>query len=306
MSTSYFSGFTANERGIFAFVLSCAFFSANDTIMKFIIVSYPIGEAIFARGLLAVLILAVAIGFLEQPSGLRQLVRPIILLRAGLDALTSAGAVVALFGLGVAELSAIAQTSPLVLTAMAAIFYKEQVRWRRWLAVFVGFSGTLFIIKPDGGSINAWALIALCVVCVAATRDLITRQISRTIPVLGISLLGSAGLAGIGLVFVLWETWVFPSAQACWLILLAATCHASATYFLVLAFRGVTVSVVSPFRYTMLLWSGLGGYLVFHEVPRESFLLGASLIVGSGLYTLYRESQVRRSLAGKIPARPDV
>ena len=167
MSTSYFSGFTANERGILAFVVSCAFFSANDTIMKFIIVSYPIGEAIFARGLLAVLILAVAIGFLEQPSGLRQIVRPIILLRAGLDALTSAGAVVALFGLGVAELSAIAQTSPLVLTAMAAIFYKEQVRWRRWLAIFVGFSGTLFIIKPDGGSINAWALIALCVVCVA-------------------------------------------------------------------------------------------------------------------------------------------
>jgi drug/metabolite transporter (DMT)-like permease len=174
------------------------------------------------------------------------------------------------------------------------------------LAVFVGFSGTLFIIKPDGGSINAWALIALFVVCVASARDLITRQIARTIPVLGISLLGSAGLAGIGLVFALWETWVFSSPQACGLVVLAAALHASATYFLVLAFRGVTVSVVSPFRYTMLLWSGLTGYLVFHEVPRESFLLGASLIVDSGLYTFYRESQTRRSLAGKIPAPTDI
>jgi drug/metabolite transporter (DMT)-like permease len=291
------SSVTANERGIFAFICCCAAFSGNDTLIKIVVGSYPVGEVMFARGLFAAVCFTGALFAFRQVPTVHKVFQPLVLARVLLDAGTAAMGAIALLRLGVAELATIVLASPLLITIMAVLIYKEPVGWRRWSAIFIGFIGVLFIVRPDADAINSWALFAIAAAVFASARDLITRQIHRTVPILGISLLSSILLGAIGIAIGLTETWIMFSPRALLYVFLAAIFHSIGTYLGVVAFRGVTVSVVSPFRYTMLLWSGLGGYLVFSEVPNRSFLIGAALIVCGGLYSLHREAVTRRYLS---------
>src|SRR5204863_7681559 len=120
---------------------------------------------------------------------LRAAVQPLVLTRTAFDGAAMVLFTTALIHMPLAELSAINLVSPLMLTALAVILFAEEVGWRRWSAIIVGFVGTLIIVKPSAGNFNAWALLGLCCSFAAASRDIITRQLDPRIPTLVISLM---------------------------------------------------------------------------------------------------------------------
>lgn len=298
------SSLAVNRRGILALVCSCGTFSANDALTKIVVGSYPAGEVMFLRGLLSAGCFILMLVAVRSARSFLRALKPLVLLRAFLDATAAGLGVTALVHLGVAELTTMTLTAPLLVTIMAVLIYKEAIGWRSCLAILVGLIGTLFIVKPDAHVFNSWALLGLAASFCGAAREIATRRIDPAISALAIALLSSIGLAGVGVAMGLTEAWLIPAQNVFLLLASAAILHSIGTYLLIFAFRGVTMSVVSPFRYTQLMWSAIVGYVIFGEMFDRWSIFGAALIVASGLYMLHRESVRHRFFATKMAIRP--
>lgn len=297
MTASPSIGPADNRRGMIALTLGMAAYTINDTFVKSVAQALPFGEVIFLRGVLSVVILMVP---LMTFVGLRGLViaftKP-VLWRAVFDGLATAFFVAALVRMKLAELSAVVLTSPLILTALAALWFRTPVGWRRWCAIAVGLAGTLLIVKPGAGAFDVWALVGLVAAMCSAFRDLCTRAISDHVPSLAVSVYGATAVMLSGLAFGMGESWRMPSPAQWGAVGLAAAFLGLGTYLIVRGFRNVEIPAVAPFRYSLLLWGAIAGYFVFGEVPDAWAWLGAVLIALSGLYALHRENLRRRELA---------
>lgn len=284
-----------------------AVFSINDMLMKLTAQRNPLGEVITVRGIIATLLVTAVMFAMGQGSALRMTGNRLVLLRTALDGIAMILFTTALIHMPLADLSAINLVSPLLITALAVIVFREQVGWRRWSAIAVGFLGTLLIVKPTANAFNAWALLGVACAFSAAFRDIITRQLSSGIPTIAISFMASFGTVVIGVVMCLFEDWRPMTWTDIGLLAIAAFMLAAGHFLIVIAFRGVDVAAIAPFRYTLLIWAALCGYFVFGEVPDRFAILGSTLVVGSGLYALHREVVRRRTLAAAIPpAEPGV
>jgi drug/metabolite transporter (DMT)-like permease len=290
-----------NRRGIIALLLACALFTINDTLTKLMTLAYPVGEVLFVRGVMCLVLVGGSVFYAHQIKWLRGAFKPIVWLRALLDATVNILFVMALTHIRLADLIALNLTSPLLLTMLSAFFLREQVGWRRWTAILFGFAGMLMIVKPSPASFNIWALAALGTALGSAVRDLVTRRIDPAVPTLGISFVSVIGttLASLLLALVIEEQWRPPSAWYLGAIAGAAVVLSIGSTFAVSAFRNVDVIVVAPFRYSLLIWSGLAGYFFFGEVSDVYAIAGAVIIAGSGLYTLHRERVRHRELSAK-------
>lgn len=291
----------ANRRGMTALTFGMAAYTVNDTFVKLVARELPVGEVLFLRSALSIIILTGVIG---MTGGLRHLApsaTPMVLLRTLFDALCTVLFVVALVNMKIADLSAVVMTSPLILTALAALMLGDQVGWRRWLAIGIGLAGTLFIVKPGAGAFDTWALAGLAAAFFGAARDLTTRRLDPSASSLVVGLYGTIAVSLTGSAIGLTESWAFPDREQWTLIAIAAAFLCLGTYLVVHAFRGVEIASVAPFRYTLLLWMGIAGYVAFGEVPDRWALVGAALIVLSGLYALHRDAVRRRELAAASP-----
>jgi drug/metabolite transporter (DMT)-like permease len=278
-----------NYRGILALIGVGAALSLGDAMMKLVARSLPVGEMLFVRGVLTIVCFVAVLSAFSELKWIWLAVRPVVLVRAILDASASACFFIALPHMRIADLSAVTLASPLLITLLAVFIYKESVGWRRWTAILVGAVGTLFIIKPTLSTFNPWALFGVGTAICAALRDLTMRRIDPGISSFAIALLSTIALTLTGWGLDLGNEWSVPRTNDLWLLAGAAISQSFATYLGVIAFRGaVDFSVVVPFRYTSLLWAGIAGYSVFGELPDNWTLLGAALIAGSGVYALRR------------------
>jgi drug/metabolite transporter (DMT)-like permease len=234
---------------------------------------------------------------------LRRIASRPVLIRSAFDGLSTACFVTALVYMKLADLAAMLQASPLILTALSVLIFREVVGWRSWTAILVGFAGAMCVVKPTPTAIDVWALVALAAATSSALREMQTRQIDRSVPTIVIAFAGSLGILIVGAVFAGAGEWRPMALRDLAVLAGAAVFVAVATYLIALAFRGVDLSVVAPFRYSYLVTSAVAGYLVFSELPDLWSAFGAMLIVGSGLYMLHREAVRRRELtAAATPA----
>jgi drug/metabolite transporter (DMT)-like permease len=208
--------------------------------------------------------------------------------------------ITALGQLPLANVTAILQATPLILTLACAAFGLERLGGRRWAAVAVGFAGVLLIVKPSPAGFNAYAGIALFCAAVVAGRDLVTRFIPRDVPsvVIALSTTASVGLAGV--LFGAGETWRVPDPAETGLLGAAALFVAAGNLAIIRSLRIADVSAVSPFRYSIIVMSLALGALVFGEWPDLPSILGIALIIGSGVHAL-RDGEVEG--AGGVPAK---
>ena len=297
----------ANRRGIFALMGAMAAFAVNDMILKLTAQRYALGEVITVRGLIATaLVGSLLVGF-GQAYAVRATFDRLVLSRTALDGAAMVLFTTALVHMPLAELSAINLVSPLLITALAVILFAEEVGWRRWTAIVVGFVGTLFIVKPTPGAFNAWALLGVATAIAAAGRDIITRRLDVGIPSILISFLAAAGSVIVGAIMGLFEQWSPMAFYDVGMLAISAAFVATGHFLIVVAFRDVDVAAIAPFRYTLLIWAGVCGYLAFGEVPDRYAMFGSLLIVASGLYALHREVVRRRTVAASVPpAEPGV
>lgn len=285
-----------------ALAVGMAAFSANDTCLKLVATRYPLGEVIVLRGLVTIVLVGVVLIGLGHCTALRAVRNPQVLGRTLLDGAAMLMFTSALVHMRIADLSAINLASPLIITALAVIVHREQVGWRRWSAIAVGFIGVLFVVKPTPSAFDVWALVGLGCAFAGASRDLMTRSVDPAIPAIVISFMAAVGATIVGLVLGLWEVWRPMAPADLGIVAISGVFLAIGNLLIVIAFRAGEVAVVAPFRYTLLIWAAIGGYLAFGEVPDGWAVLGAALIVGSGLYALHREVVRRRALAA--PLRP--
>jgi drug/metabolite transporter (DMT)-like permease len=204
-----------------------------------------------------------------------------------------------------ANAAAIFQALPLVITLGAALVFGEPVGWRRWAAIAAGFVGVLVIVRPGMAGFSEFSLLALSSVAFCTVRDLATRKIPTEIPSLFIALLTTLTVTSAGAVIMYpLGGWTPPSARTIGLLAVAAVLLLIGYQCIISALRTGDISAVAPFRYTALLWAMLLGYLAFGDKPDRYMLIGAAIIVLSGLYAFYRERVRHRLLATSSSAGP--
>ncbi len=188
--------------------------------------------------------------------------------------------------------SAILQATPLVVVLGAALIFGEVVSVKRWLAIGVGFIGVLMIVRPGLDSFSAASLFAVISTLGFAGRDLATRAASSSISNVQLGIYGFLALIPAGILFEVYQpTSFYFSSDASWLILGVVIFGVVAYNALTIAMRKGAVSVVTPFRYTRLLFALALGVVVFKETPDVMTLLGAGVIVLSGIYIMTQKKE---------------
>jgi len=174
------------------------------------------------------------------------------------------------------------------------LILKEDVRWRRWTAICIGFAGVVMVIQPRPGDLNAWTWLALGASLLGAMRDVLSRYVPARIPSLVVSLSSAVCVTFVGCVWALIEGWQPVGQREVLLLLGSSLLLASGYQFLMLALRsGAEMSLIGSLRYASVLWAIAIGYVVWGEVPNWLAVAGIVVIVTSGLYILRRE-RVRR------------
>lgn len=283
-----------NLRAIAAVTLAMASFACGDTLMKLASTHVPTSQLLFTRG---AIIFTVSLGVAFLTGALRELRH--VLERAMVGRMV--GDVgggwffqAALARMSYADLTAIGQLSPMMLTAASALFLGERVGWRRWTATAIGLLGVLIIVRPGGSAFGWWALAGIASVLCTTLRDLSTRGVNRRVPAILIMTLSAGAVTVAALAVAPFSNWQWPD-QA----LMAKLCGAALFSLLgqlgiIMAMRTGEVSAVVPFRYTIILFSIASSVLVFSQWPDALTVLGIVIVVVAGLYTFYREQKLRR------------
>jgi drug/metabolite transporter (DMT)-like permease len=296
---------TRNGRGIAAICVGMCIFVGNDTLVKLAAEEgLPTVQIIVMRGVVACSLFFLGIIALSLHTGARAtLTHPLVILRSSIDALVTLAFITALPLMPIADLTAISMVSPILITILSALLLRESVGWRRWLAVAAGFAGMLRVVRPSAGGFQLAGLLGLASACGVAFREIVTRRLPPTLPSVFVALATTLTTTVIAVVLTpFWPAWQMPSPRAIGYLLGAAVLLVAGTTLVILAFRDVDVSAVSPFRFTSVAWAMLAGLLVFGNVPAPLALAGVVLIVASGTYTAHRE-RVRKVARVGSPTR---
>ncbi len=280
-------------KGIFCLILAGAILAFTDGLSKHLTGLFPPGQILFFRSIFVFIPIGVMIWRKGGVRSLRIVNRKAQLARGLVAVVTSFMFILAIRHMPLADITAVMFASPIFLTALAPYFLGEKVGWRRWTAVAVGFCGTLLMIRPGGDALLWPSLLALGATVLLCFRDIATRHLSRTDDANSIMLCTTACvmLGGLSSAILGWRT---LNLEALGLFMLTGILQGTGQYFLVAAFIFGEAVVVAPFRYFALIWATLYGYLLFGDVPGSDTLIGAAVVIGSGLFIFYREAGRQR------------
>ena len=287
-----------NIRGSILMILAMAGFAVEDMFIKAASQSLPVGEILILFGLggtIGFTLLAARRG--EGPYSPAIFCRAVVA-KAVCEVIGRLGYTLALALTPLSSASAILQATPLVVVAGAAAIFGERVGWRRWAAICAGFVGVMVILRPGMSGFVPASLFAVVGTLGFAGRDLATRAAPPALSNMQLGIYGFFMLIPTGagiLAFTGGAVW--PSAPAGGALLAATVVGVGAYYALTAAMRIGEVAVVTPFRYTRLVFAILLGAAVFAERPDGATLLGSAIVIGSGIYTLLRQRRLARARA---------
>lgn len=271
-------------------VVSMLSFVSNDALMKYLFQTISVEQGILVRALISVPLLLIIACF--RKSLFVRIDRrnwKIVLIRAFAELGATMAFLTALSKMPLANVTAILQSLPLTVTMFAAIFFGEQVGWRRWGAILIGFVGVLIIIRPGGEGFNQYAFLAIVAVGFVTLRDAITRKLDPAVPSLFVALISSIPILFFGVGMTAATGWNPLSGLLFGIVVLAAIAITCGHLFAVMAMRSGEISFVSPFRYTGMVWAILFGFLLFGDLPDHATTLGTVIVIGMGIYAFHRE-----------------
>jgi len=282
----------ASPAGILFAVMAMVCFASMDAVTKTLAQDFSVVQILWVRFVVfAVFAVALAArrsglgAFRSRAPGLQILRSLVLVAEIGMF-------ILALRHLPLADAHAVAACTPLLVTALSVVMLREYVGLRRWAAIGVGFAGVLIIVRPGLGVFDPWALVVFAGAFLFAIYQVLTRLASRSdrsdTSLLYTGVVGCVVLTAIGPFF--WE----PAGSIDWVLFMAAgllgvTGHALFISALSLA----PASVIQPFTYSLLVWATVVGYVIFGDFPDALTIVGALVIVASGLYTWHRE-QIRK------------
>ena len=276
-------------------ILAMAGFAFEDLFIKMLSEEFPISEVIIILGFTGSIVFLIIALFQRAPIFHKDLLNKHVIIRTICELLGAVFFVTAIALTPLSSASAILQITPLLVTIGAVIFFREKVGWRRWTAVFIGFTGVLLIVRPGFEGFLPASIFALLGSVFLAARDLSTRAMKVNLPSVTIALYAfiAFGISGI-LIIPFNSPMIAPSFNQIMYFIGASTFGVIAYYSLVISSRIGEMSVISPFRYSRIVFAMLLAIIVLGERPDSFTLIGASIIVASGLYTFIRESILKK------------
>ena len=286
-----------NSKGIFLMIISMASFAAGDTFVKISGAFLSPAQIMFfliAGGLIIFAMIAKIKG--ENLLDSRAF-SPVLLIRYLAEMIGLVAMIIGLTKIPLSVVGTVTQASPILVAAGAVFFFKEIVSWRRWSSIVIGFIGVVLVIQPGSQNLDyavIWAVVALVAFSI---RDLVTRLTPPDIP--------SSSIATFTMIaaFPFTTAWVFLSGEKFfppgmnWAVVSSMIILGSFGYLLLItSLRLGELSAIMPFRYSRIVFLLILGFLVFGERPTASMLIGATLILMSGVYIMWREKVVKSGL----------
>ena len=276
-------------RGVCIMILAAGVMSMNDAVSKYLVESYPIGQILCLRQVVALLVILLYVwrsgGWQDLPD---QRSRRSCVTRDPPCWWCSADR------LGARQLADRNRDRdrflvPIVVLIFSMHLLGERVSWFRWIAVLIGFAGVLAIIRPGGVDFRWVLLIPVAAAVVSGLRDVMTRRLSRTDTSISLLFWSSTLMVAVAL-FTIPLGWRALTVTACAWLLVNGLLNAGAHFLMIEALRLGDAGLVSPFRYTAILWATVAGVLVWQEVPGAMTMVGAALLVVSGILIIRRGS----------------
>lgn len=304
--------FTPSSRpleGMAALMLGMVFFVAQDALMKTLLASYPVWMLIGARAVISVALLVPLILLLGKPHRLWTPLWPLHLIRAALFAVGFCLFYAAFPFMGLAEVTTIFFSAPLITAVLAAIFLRETIGLQRGLALAAGFAGVLIAMKPGGEAFQWVAVLPLVCALTYALSQIVARKIGdrESTLTVGLYTLAPSGPIvaalgwGLNQVFDFGPEFShlrfeFPMPDGTGFLWLVAIAAAGMMGYILnsRAYQIAPASLMAPFDYSYLPMAAVLGYLLWGEVPPVNTVLGMTLIVASGVFIGYREIQTAR------------
>ena len=283
-----------NERlGIFLMVITTIVFASQDGLSKYLATEYNVYMVVMIRyWFFAAFVMTISS---RKPGGVKQVAKtktPLLqIFRSLILVAEMCVTILAFTRLGLAETHAIFASYPLIIAMLSGPILGEHVGWRRWLAICVGFFGILIILNPGNGIFSPYALVPLAGAILFALYGLLTRYAGQydnsSTSFFWTGIIGCIAMTAIGLNF--WD----PVSQADWSIMLILSASGMLGHFLLIkCYEVAEASAVQPFAYLQLIWASIIGILIFGEQITTNVFIGACIIVGAGLFTLWRERKV--------------
>ena len=283
-----------NERlGIFLMVITTIVFASQDGLSKYLATEYNVYMVVMIRyWFFAAFVMTISS---RKPGGVKQVAKtktPLLqIFRSLLLVAEMCVTILAFTLLGLAETHAIFASYPLIIAMLSGPILGERVGWRRWLAICVGFFGILIILNPGNGIFSPYALVPLAGSILFALYGLLTRYAGQydnsSTSFFWTGIIGCIAMTAIGLNF--WD----PVSQADWSIMLILSVSGMLGHFLLIkCYEVAEASAVQPFAYLQLIWASIIGIIIFGEQITTNVFIGACIIVGAGLFTLWRERKV--------------
>lgn len=287
------SGVTSRSpalSGILFMLAAMLIFSLVNVFSKLMVAAYPPAQLFFIRGFAAI---AALLPFLAQDNfaAVRSVRRPgLQVLRMSLSVADGMLFFTAIKYIPLADATTCYLAAPIFVTAFSAIILREQVGWRRWTAVVVGFIGVLIALRPTGATISWPALIALAGCLCQSVFMIVTRYVRGTSSIFlaMTQVVGSFLFGGLVSAFL----FVPPTWFIVVLLLISGVVNVTAVLCLNRSLILAPASVVAPFQYTMIVWAIVLGYLAFGDVPSSNTMIGAAIVACAGIYIFLRERTV--------------
>ncbi|MCO4837595.1 MAG: DMT family transporter [Oceanospirillaceae bacterium] len=290
------SSTSENLKGMLYMTLSMGSFTLADLALKWACEILPTGQVMFILGL-GCCALFWSVTYRNQEKAFSSVFfLPAVLLRTFGEAVAVIFIFLALIHSAFTSVAAILQTLPLLMTLISFIFLGEKVGMHRLLAVVVGFVGVLLIIRPGLDSFDMFSLYAVLAVIGMALRDVGSRLSPASISASMLALYGAMTFVAVGLVMMYFGGVKTPSLEASIYLAVMILLASSGSYYATKAMRVGEVSVISPLRYTRLLFGMLVGVFILKEQPDFYMLLGSAIVVMAGLYVLFREQLHNKTL----------
>ena len=275
-------------RGVLCMLGGALSLTINDAMAKYLTQSYPVGQVMALRGLSIIMLLIAFLFFMNNLKALKIFSWKGHLLRAGAMTGSTFFFITGLSLLPITDAIAIAFVAPILTTILGIIILREAVSWKRWVAIFVGFFGVIIILQPTSDAFKIAAIAPLGAAAFGAARDVVTRAISgseNSLSILFTSML-MITIAGF-LTYPL--GWSAVKLSHIWIFITSSLLVGLAQYLMIEAFRLGEVALISPFKYSSLLWATLISLVIWDDLPSKNVVLGAFILILSGIYLLKNE-----------------
>ena len=310
-----------NPKGILLILLAMMVFSAQDTIMKYIYNFVSLYEVYLIRTLVSFFLILLFLKLTKKPIVFKTQYPLLTFCRVILFFFGFSSFYISLTVLPLATATALFFVTPFLITIFAHFFLKEEIGLRRWTAVIIGFIGVYIILNPDFSNFDYFSLTPiLCAFCYSLSM-IIIKKTSDKDSVYTQTFTFYIGAIIISSVFYfiigdgqyntsnhpasqfIFKKWFVDLETSILLMIVTGITATVAFLFLFTAYSVASPSVVSPFEYSILLWSSLGGWIFFDEIPNLKTILGIFIIVASGIYIFVREKVQDQSIATEKPLR---